>query len=75
MNAKPGPEHEWLPKLIGEWTFSTDCDMGPGQPPTQTSGTEIVRSLGGLWVVAEGVGGTANDPWSSLMTLGYDPAR
>jgi hypothetical protein len=40
------------------------------------SGTEHVRSLGGLWILAEGQcempgGGTA----TTLMTLGYDPQK
>ncbi|MDB5352036.1 MAG: ribulose kinase [Planctomycetota bacterium] len=74
MNEKPQQEHRWLDKLVGEWTSEMECVMGPDQPPTKSSGTESVRSLGGLWTIGEGAGempegGTA----MSVMTLGYDP--
>jgi hypothetical protein len=49
----------------------------PGQPgtaPTKITGTEHVRSLGDLWVVAEGHGQMPGaGPATTLMTLGYDP--
>jgi Protein of unknown function (DUF1579) len=76
MNAEPQKEHEWLQKLVGEWSFESDCNMGPDQPPGKFKGTESVRSIGGLWMLCEGRGempgcGAA----TTLMTLGYDPAR
>jgi hypothetical protein len=76
MSAKPQQEHEWLHKLVGEWTCEGDAAMGPEQSQTQWKATEVVRSLGGLWVVAEGTsdmpgGGAA----ISMMTLGYDPLK
>ncbi|ASC72272.1 hypothetical protein XM38_032280 [Halomicronema hongdechloris C2206] len=77
MLAEPQKEHRWLHKLIGEWTFEVEAIMGPDQPLEKSSGTESVKSLGGLWVVAEGQGdmcgghGTA----TTLMTLGYDPQK
>lgn len=30
--AEPQKEHEWLNKLVGNWTFEAECFMGPGQP-------------------------------------------
>ena len=76
MPAAPQREHEWLHKMVGEWTSEAECAMEPGKPPEKFSGTETVRSLGGLWVVAEGQGempggGTA----TTIMTLGFDPQR
>jgi hypothetical protein len=76
MQAKPQQEHGWLQKLVGEWSYEHECPPGPGQPPSKFTGTETVRSLGGLWVICEGQGempggGTAN----TIMTLGYDPAK
>lgn len=63
--AEPGDEHRWLQKLIGAWAFD-----GP-----QYSGTEIVRGLGGHWVVAEGQGAMSDGTtMSTLMLLGFDPA-
>jgi hypothetical protein len=76
MHAQPQKEHEWLHKLIGEWTTEHECSPGPDQPTMKIIGREIVRSLGGLWVVCEGTseipgGGTS----IMIITLGYDPAR
>ena len=76
MMAEPQKEHEWLQKLVGEWTYESEATMEPGKPPMRFSGTENVRSLGGLWILAEGQGempggGTA----TTMMTLGYDPQK
>ena len=74
MKAEPKKQHQWLQKLLGDWTFESECAAGPDQPPQKYRGSETVRSLGGLWVLCEGQGempggGHAN----MLMTLGYDP--
>ncbi|MEK6261775.1 MAG: DUF1579 domain-containing protein [Planctomycetota bacterium] len=66
--VKPQAEHQWLQKLVGEWTVEGECSMGPDQPPSKMTGREVVRSLGGLWTVGEGEG-----TCQSIMTLGYDP--
>lgn len=76
LQAKPQKEHQWLKKLVGEWAYETEAIMGPDQPPEKSTGTENVRSLGGLWVLAEGQGempggGTA----TTMMTIGYDPQK
>jgi hypothetical protein len=76
MQATPQREHEWLQRMVGEWTCEIVCSMAPGQPPETSKGTESVRPLGGLWVLAEGQGGMpGGGPVTSLMTLGYDPQR
>lgn len=76
MQAKPQNEHHWLQKLVGEWIYETEATMGADQPPEKATGTESVRSLGGLWILAEGHGempgcGAA----TTMMTLGYDPQK
>jgi hypothetical protein len=73
---QPGIEHRWLQRLAGTWRTEGECAAPGGETPTQMTGTERVRSLGGLWVLAEGEGempggGTAH----SLMTLGFDPVQ
>lgn len=72
----PQNEHQWLQRLVGEWTCETECNMGPGQPPVKTTGKETVRTIGGLWTIGEG---TSEMPGSgiseSIMTLGYDPQK
>ncbi|MGH6865785.1 MAG: DUF1579 domain-containing protein [Methyloceanibacter sp.] len=76
MKAEVQKEHLWLQKLIGDWSFEAECLMGPDQPPMKSTGSETVRSLGGLWTVGEGQG-TCPDgtPVTSIMTLGYDPQK
>jgi hypothetical protein len=73
---KPLPEHEWLTRLAGEWTFESECVMGPDQPPQKFAGTEVARSLGDLWLIGEWnndvpEGGCG----TSIITLGYDPQQ
>ena len=76
MKTEPQKEHQWLQRLVGEWTYEVDTSMEPGQPPEKFKGAESVRSLGGLWFLAEGQGempggGVA----TTMMTLGYDPQK
>jgi Protein of unknown function (DUF1579) len=74
MDAKPQTQHQWLDKFVGEWISECECQMGPDQPPSKTQGTEIVRSIGGLWIMAEGqMKCPDGDNATSIMTLGYDP--
>ncbi len=72
--AAATPEHVWLQQLVGEWKASTEASMGPDQPPTKFESTERVRSLGGLWVIAEGDANMDGTRFKSVMTVGYDPA-
>ena len=74
MNSEPQKEHRWLQKLVGDWSFENECIMGPDQPPSKHTGTETVRSIGGLWTIGEGTGpGPDGCEMKSIMTLGYDP--
>ena len=76
VQEEPRKEHHWLQKLVGEWTSETEIPGENGAAPTTLRGSETVRSLGGMWVVAEGRGdmpggGTAH----MLLTIGYDPDK
>jgi Protein of unknown function (DUF1579) len=76
MKTEPQKEHQWLQKLVGEWTYDGEASMEPGKPPERFKGTESVRSLGGLWVLCEGHGEMpGGEPATTLMTLGYDPDK
>src|SRR5687767_12511913 len=73
MKAEPQQAHHWLHKLVGEWTYETDVPAQGDQPATKAIGAERIRSLGGLWVLAEGQGEMpGGGPATTLMTLGYD---
>lgn len=74
MFAEPQQEHRWLDRLVGEWTSEFECRMGPDEPPMKSQGVEVVRSLGGLWIVGEGEGEAPDGNTSkTVMSLGYDP--
>jgi hypothetical protein len=53
MNAEPLKEHRWLEGLVGDWTYESELCGVPGQEPAKFTGTESVRSMGGLWIVGE----------------------
>ena len=73
MKAEPQKEHEWLQKLAGEWTFEGEMTMEQGKPPEKFRGTESVRSLGGLWILAEGRSEMPDgSPVTTILTLGYE---
>lgn len=76
MMEKPTPRHEWLHRLVGEWQAETECVMGPDQPPMKHKSSEVVKSMGGLWVLCEGsMAGPDGQPATTLFTLGYDPNK
>ena len=69
---KPGPEHDWLQQFVGDWETEVECRMEPGKRPMKTKGIESVRTIGGLWIVAEGKSAIMDKPMTSILTLGYD---
>lgn len=74
MEAQPQKEHHWLARLVGEWTYESECNSGPDQLPMKMTGSEVVRSLGGLWTVGEAHGDMpGGGAFHSIMTLGFDP--
>lgn len=73
MFEQPSPEHLWLQKLVGQWAIEMECVMGPDQPPSTSTSTEVTRALGGLWVLGEGTMADGESTHTSVMTLGYDP--
>ena len=76
MKSEAQKEHLWLQKFLGEWTYELDCPAEPGKPPSKHTGSESVRSLGGLWILAEGKGQMPDGtPSATLMTVGYDPQK
>jgi Protein of unknown function (DUF1579) len=74
MNVEPQKQHQWLDKFIGEWTSETEYSMEPNEETSKSTGTEVVRSIGGVWIVAEGVGDLPDGGMgTTMMTLGFDP--
>ena len=76
MKVEPTKEHEWLQKLLGEWTWEHEAAMGPDQPVQKFVGTESVRSLGPAWVLCESQSTMPDgSPAQTIMTLGFDPPK
>jgi hypothetical protein len=72
--AEPHEQHRWLHRMVGDWVHETAVPAAPGRPAETVRGRERVRSLGDLWIVAEGRGGMPDGGEArTLMTLGYDP--
>lgn len=72
---KPGPEHEWLQRFVGEWEGEMNVYMEPGKEPMKAKGKETVRSTGGFWIVSEMQNNFMDMPMTGVMTLGYDPDK
>ncbi len=73
---QPTREHEWLLDLVGDWTFESECSMGPDQPAMKSTGKQTTRALGSLWTLGEMESeGPDGKPMQSLFTLGFDPAK
>lgn len=73
---QPQPQHRWLQKLVGEWTYEFHDPGGSGRPASTAAGTESVRAIGDLWVVGESRGDMPGAGFhTSVITLGFDPAR
>jgi hypothetical protein len=70
----PQKERAWLNQLEGEWDIESEAFLAPDQP-LKCIGTERVRRLGGLWIVAEGESEIMGTRVQSMMTLGYDSAK
>jgi hypothetical protein len=76
MTVELRKEHRWLQQLVGEWTMEAEMAGKPGEPAETSRGTETVRSLEGVWTVAEGRGEMPGGGIGfSIQTLGFDPAR
>jgi len=73
--AQAREPHQWLQQLVGEWTATSEATMAPGAEPMRMESTERVRSIGGLWILAEGSATLASGPMTTIMTLGYDPKK
>jgi len=69
--GKPQQEHDWLQQMVGEWTYESEM-QGP-EGTVKYTGSETVRSLGGLWVIGEGTGEMPGGGSATMIiTLGYD---
>lgn len=74
MTPQIAPEHEWLKQMLGEWTFSVSA-TNPDGKTIELTGTESVRSLGDVWIIADGRGEMPGGGVGyNQLTIGYDTA-
>lgn len=76
MHSELAPEHEFLNRFLGEWTFESEASIAPGGEVMRFNGTETFRSLNGRWVVGEMRGSMPDGSSATMMTsIGFNPAR
>lgn len=76
MHTDPTKEHQWLKRLLGEWTYQSECAGAPGGSPQKFTGREVVRSIGDLWIQGESRGQMPGGGDAVMViTIGFDPAR
>ena len=69
----PGPEHQKLARMAGDWTFTNKTWMDPSAPPTEGSGTMHAEMiLGGRYVHSVWKGNFMGMPFEGHGTDGYD---
>lgn len=70
---QPGPEHERLAELAGEWSMDIRMWPAPGAEPMQSSGTAENRMiLGNRFLESRSAGGQEPMRIESLILLGFD---
>jgi len=71
--ATPGPQHQHLAKMVGDWTFTNTFWMAPGAPPQQSTGTMHAQALmGGRYVEHQWSGNMMGAPFEGRGTEAYD---
>lgn len=81
FDFKVTPEHEWLQRLVGDWTFEATVEDEPDQMTHKSTGKESIRMLGANWMIGEGQGempcpeGEQPQVGYTCITLGYSPEK
>ncbi|HKB86365.1 MAG TPA: DUF1579 domain-containing protein [Ignavibacteriaceae bacterium] len=72
----PGPMHELLAKGTGEWTGEIKMWMDPDQPPTESKGTSVIKSiLGGRYFEGTHTSDFNGMEMNGMDITGYDNAK
>ena len=71
--ATPGPQHEMLKKLAGEWNATVKVQMDPSQPMQEEHSTSTITSLmDGRYCQEVASGSMMGQPFSGMGITGYD---
>jgi len=72
----PGPAHQALEPLVGDWNAEVKMWMAPDAPPTITKGTaKSTLTLKGHFVQQEFNGEFMGKPFRGMSFTGYDNVR
>jgi len=71
--ATPGPQHEMLKKMAGEWNAKVTSQMDPSQPPAVEQSTSTLTMLmDGRYCQEVTSGNMMGQPFSGMGLTGYD---
>src|SRR5262249_2666700 len=71
--ATPGPQHEMLKKLAGDWSCSVKFKMDPAQDWQQSTSTATITTLmDGRYVQEVATGEMMGGPFNGMGIYGYD---
>ena len=71
--AAPGPQHEMLKKMAGEWNAKVTSMMDPSQPPQVENSTSTLTVLmDGRYCQEVTSGQMMGQPFSGMGLMGYD---
>lgn len=71
MRMEARNEHQWLQRLLGDWSWEMTADMGKGLETYR--GSAHVRAIGPLWIQAEtSIPNPTGAPDLAVMTLGFN---
>ena len=71
--AAPGPQHEMLKKMAGEWNATVKYQMDPSQPAQEEHSTSTITSLmDGRYSQEVTSGQMMGQPFSGMGITGYD---
>jgi len=74
--AAPGPNHEWLAGIEGQWVTTVKTMMDPAAEPEVTHGTCDNRmTFDGRYLVQSYTGTTLGMPFEGMGMTGYDNAE
>jgi hypothetical protein len=74
--TNPTVEQAWLQGLIGDWTYEFSTADSSDHPGATANGTEKVRPVGDVWIVAENEGvGSDGSVSHSITTIGFEPDK
>lgn len=71
--ATPGPQHEMLKKMAGEWNAKVTSMMDPSQPPqVEQSSSTLTMLMDGRYCQEVTSGNMMGQPFSGMGLTGYD---